>query len=407
MTVRVLALESNVTTLESHRLGLTVFQYPSGALTGETGIRPGGAALSSSTPMVATIAPFTAWIQGGGSTQGGYAFMSDANVNITFDSGEAGNARIDRIIARVYDNTYDASGFVQGTVEYLKGQAGGAANSVPTGATLLYELSVPAGASAGGTPVNFDNAIDKRQFTSANGGVLPVTSSSIRDALTNTYDGKLIFRTDRDWIEAHNGTSWKVTNLPKVSSFANLSLITSPSTGDLAVTTDTGNVYQRFNSSWNLVMEGPESPRVGQVVLRARNTSAVSFPGDATDTNVTWQTEDWDIFSFHSTSSNTSRITPNIPGKYTFNGAVVFNQDNSGYRAARWYKNGSVVNGSESRIDAVTGASSAVVARPTTIECNGSSDYVELRGIQNSGGSLSSNTTNTQQSSVEVTYAGP
>lgn len=258
MTIRVLALESNETTLEDHRLELTTFQYPSGALTGVSGVRPGGGELSSDTNMVATIAPLTAWIQGSSATQGGYSFVSDDDVDITFDAGEGGNARVDRVIARVYDDTYDASGFVQGTVEYLKGQSGGSASTVPSNSILLWEISVPAGASAGGTPINFANAVDKREYTAANGGVLPVKSTTVRDALTNLYSGKLVWRVTEEWLEYHNGTNWRVAGIPIVSSFASIStLIPNPRTGMLVVTQDTGNVYERFSSSWQIIAEGP------------------------------------------------------------------------------------------------------------------------------------------------------
>lgn len=406
MTVRVLALESNVTTLEDHRLELTTFQYPSGELTGESGIRPGGAALSSDTNMVATIAPFTAWIQGSSATQGGYPFVSDDDVDITFDAGEAGNARVDRVIARVYDDTYDASGFVQGAVEYLKGQSGGSASTVPANSILLWEISVPAGASAGGTPINFANAVDKRPFTSANGGTLPVATATIRDALTNTYDGKVIYRQDRDWVEIHNGTSWKVMNVPKVASFANLSLITSPTTGDLAVTSDTKNLYQYSGSAWVLFVEAPTAPRPGQCIFRGRCTTAVAFTS-ASPEDIPWNVEDWDTFGIHSTSSNNSRLRPTVAGLYTFQGALGFEGSASGTRTIYWKKNGNTDLGTQTQYGPAGAVSAILPARTVTYQMNGTTDYVQLVG-QTNGVSLDLITTaNQAQSSVEVFYSGP
>lgn len=407
MSVRVLALESNVTTLEDHRLELTLFQYPSGALTGESGVRPGGAALSSDTAMVATISPFTAWIQGSGSTQGGYAFVSDDEEDITFDAGEAGNARIDRIIARVYDDVYDASGFTMGSVEYLRGQSGGAANSVPSNAILLYEISVPAGASAGGTPINFANAVDKRTFTAANGAVLPVGSATDRDALTNTFDGKLIWRTDRDWMECHDGSAWKVVSPPIVSTIGNASLITSAKTGQLLTVSGDGSVYIRFNSAWNKIVDGPDTPRVGQVIFRAVSTSSFTF-SDASPENIPFPTEAWDTFAIHSTSSNNSRLKPLVAGKYRFSGGVAFNSSTTGAREAYFALNGTPIAGSSGRTSGpAASAAAAVIARPTTVQMNGTTDYVELVGVSYGVSVGHFTTANAINTSVEVQYVGP
>lgn len=407
MSVRVLALESNVTTLEDHRLELTLFQYPSGALTGESGVRPGGAALSSDTAMVATISPFTAWIQGSGSTQGGYAFVSDDEEDITFDAGEAGNARIDRIIARVYDDVYDASGFTMGSVEYLKGQSGGAANSVPSNAILLYEISVPAGASAGGTPINFANAVDKRTFTAANGGILPVGSATDRDALTNLYDGKVIWRYDRDWLECHDGSNWKVISPPIVSTIGNASLITSPRTGQLLTVSGDGSVYIRYDNAWKQLLQGPDAPRIGEVIFRARSTASFTF-SDGSPETIPFSSEEWDTYGIHSTSSNTSRLKPVYPGKYRFTGGVAFQSNPTGSREAMFYLNGSPIAGSSGRVQAPSiSTAGATVARPTTVQMNGTTDYVELVGAAYGASPTHFTTTHAINTSVEVQYVGP
>lgn len=403
MSVRVLALESGVTSLEDHRLGLTVFQYPVGALTATSGIRPGGATLTNPAAMVARISPFTAWIHAQG-TQGGYSFVSDDDEDITFDAGEAGVTRTDRIIARIYDDTYDASGFTQGTVEYLKGQPSGSATALPVSSILLYEVPVLAGASAGGTPINFSNAVDSRSFTATNGAILPVASATIRDSMSG-HDGKAIYRQDRDWLEFHDGIAWKVNNIPKVSSVANLSLITSPSTGDLAVTTDTGNVYVRFNSAWNLITQGPGAPRVGQCVLRIRSTSGLTFTAGV-PTDITWGIEDWDTFSFHSTSVNTARVTPTVAGLYTFNGAVAFDANASGNRTLWWAKNGGVDLGSQTLFPPASGSATVIPARSTTYQMNGTTDYVVLRA-QSSVTVNHVTSSNQVQTSMEVHYVGP
>jgi hypothetical protein len=118
-----------------------------------------------------------------------------------------------------------------------------------------------------------------------------------------------------------------------------------------------------------------------------------------TPTPVTFTAEIVDNINCHSTSSNTSRYTPNVPGKYKCWGQVVYAASGTTFEiVAQFRKNGSVVLGA-APYGPVKAFSSAFVAMAAqcvgTFDMNGTTDYIELYTNQNSGGSLNtfSNTT--------------
>jgi hypothetical protein len=98
-------------------------------------------------------------------------------------------------------------------------------------------------------------------FTVPVGGLLPVADQSARDALTGTrYDGMTVWRMDRDWVEAFDGTAWRVQSTAVCSSTADRnSAITNPYSGQLAMTTDTDTLWQYdgTTSAWVAVGGNP------------------------------------------------------------------------------------------------------------------------------------------------------
>jgi len=280
MTVRVLALASGTTSLESHRLGLAPLVTPTTSLNGRSGLYPPltSCDLSTVSAMVAAVSAFSAWVDGTSTTtQGGYSFTSDAAVNITFDAGNASTTRTDRIIARVKDNPYDGSGSQAGSVEYLKGNTStGAATALPASSLLLWEVQVPAGASAGGGGINFSTTkVDKRTWTAASGGIPFVANQADRDAMTG-YEGLTIYRGDLDCFETHDGTAWR-TKSPTVANVSALSNISNPIDGNTAYVTSEKSlyVYEGSTNGWR---------PINRIVARHQRTTSVS--GTTTETGV-------------------------------------------------------------------------------------------------------------------------
>lgn len=107
-----------------------------------------------------------------------------------------------------------------------------------------------------------------------------------------------------------------------------------------------------------------------------------------TNTAITFDTEDTDTDGYHSTSSNTSRIT--IPtgfgGLYLIGGSVQFAANSTGGRRLRIQLNGSQLYGTQDD-NAPSATLTANLAFVTALNL-ADGDYVELVVLQTSGGNL-------------------
>lgn len=254
MTVKVLALASGVTGLTDHRILNGALVQNAGALQIRMGLMPSpnAATLSTVSAMVASVSAFKCVIANSvASSLGPYVLVSDATVNITFADGEASVPRVDRIIARAYDNVNDGSGDTKGDVYYLKGQASGAATPAPSNSMILYEVTVPAGTSAGSGGINFNTATtDRRFYTSAAGGIVPIANATDMSSISFPYEGMTIYRTDLDTLYIYDGTNFKPKGQISVANSAALSNVTNPENGSIAYARDTGRLWTYNGSSW-------------------------------------------------------------------------------------------------------------------------------------------------------------
>ncbi len=118
---------------------------------------------------------------------------------------------------------------------------------------------------------------------------------------------------------------------------------------------------------------------------------------------LTFDAENFDTDSFHSTSTNTSRMT--IPsgkaGKYLISGQIGFASNATGYRLVEVMKNASSII-----YLAITPFSgdTPTLNLSYIMDC-AVGDYIELRGYQNSGGNLNVIGTS-QYSTFQVSYLG-
>lgn len=402
MAIKVLALASGVTGLADHRELNGALATSAGNVAVRSGVFPGESvgALSTVSAMVARVAPVKLIINNSISNAlGPYVLVSNANVDITFDAGEAGTSRVDRIIARVYDDTNDASGSTTGSIYYLKGQASGLATAMPNNSILLYEMTVPAGASAGGGGINFNNAVDRRSYTVAAGGIIPIASNTDMAAIVSPYEGMTVYRTDIDVLYVYDGANFKARGQASVASSASLSNINNPYDGMMAVTRDTDVVYVYNGSGWITVANKETYDRPLCIV---RRTGEQSIP-NATLTAITWDLEDVDTHGIHSTSSNTSRVTPNIAGWYRVTFTLQYATNATGRRAAAVRQNGGTVIYGDIKPGSSAGNLGCTVTK--TLQFNGSTDYVEGIAYQDSGGSL--NTAGSDSKVMEVEFIRP
>ena len=115
-------------------------------------------------------------------------------------------------------------------------------------------------------------------------------------------------------------------------------------------------------------------------------SNASQSVANATNTAILLQAEAFDTDGFHSTSSNTSRMT--IPtgkgGKYLIQGALLWQNGTSGARTLGFFKNGSNV-----ALWDVTPSSSTTWSFACSMTMDlVATDYVELYAVQQSGGAV-------------------
>jgi hypothetical protein len=183
---------------------------PTDATQTRPGVVPGGTGLNlTGTGMTGTISVGRAVVQGT-STQGAYPWAVTVAESFTVANGHASLARIDSVFAVIYDQLYDASGNTLAALVYVQGTASGSpvAPTAPTTSTAylkLWDIAVPAGASAG-SPINWGSALtDRRQTTVAIGGINPGGTS-----VAGAYPGQF-----RDGggatgiLERYNGSTWE------------------------------------------------------------------------------------------------------------------------------------------------------------------------------------------------------
>lgn len=126
-------------------------------------------------------------------------------------------------------------------------------------------------------------------------------------------------------------------------------------------------------------------------MCKVRQTTAQSI-SNATFTAVTFQTEDIDPYNWHSPTTNPSRITPNIPGWYRGWFSIGMSTATGGsYRVGYVWR--SAVTG-RSRRDSkppVSTASKSLRGIPFFMPMNGTTDYFEVIGYQDTGSSMTLN----------------
>ncbi|TQF04752.1 hypothetical protein E6W39_24165 [Kitasatospora acidiphila] len=106
-------------------------------------------------------------------------------------------------------------------------------------------------------------------------------------------------------------------------------------------------------------------------------------------------------------SSNPTRYTAQTPGWYWASGAVCFATNVTGNRAARIAKNGNPVQGAGTLIGGPAGSSQATaIATPLRkVYLNGTTDYLEVHGLQTSGGSLNTQIYGDVCSALSISFA--
>ena len=197
---------------------------------------------------------------------------------------------------------------------------------------------------------------------------------------------------------AANGYLASQTVMVFASAAARTSAIAAPQEGMVSYLKDTDVIQFYSGSAWTSV--GGGASFVGCAVSNV-STGSISVSNN-TDTVVTWDTEAYDTDSFHSTVTNTSRMT--IPtgkgGKYIVTSKFRWDTNTTGNRSVTFYVNGTGVDGTN-----IAGNYASPFQVYTAVLNVSAGDYVEVYAFQDSGGTRTLNL-NQNQSKFTISYLG-
>ncbi|MEU8805063.1 hypothetical protein [Streptomyces anthocyanicus] len=177
-------------TREDTRLTPVGTMTPEGELTTRPGVIPGGDpfAATSAGAMSLQIGVGRGAVQGT-AAQGAYPVAVTSPETLTFTDGGAQFPRVDSVVVHVYDGLYDISGETIARVEVVEGDPDALPSppDLPAGFLRLWDVTVPAGASAGTGGIDWASALtDRRQYTVSTGGITPQGGAEYAGA----YDGQ-------------------------------------------------------------------------------------------------------------------------------------------------------------------------------------------------------------------------
>jgi hypothetical protein len=191
---------------------------PASAVGSRTGVLPGspdgltriaGFGVTGS-GMTATVAGGRAVIQSDSDDRGAYQVALTSPTQITFADGDPLHSRVDLLVIKIYDDYYDGTGRTEASLEVVQGAADGsnAVPAVPAVAIPLYQVAVPAGASAGGTAISWSTGtggglLDRRAAVVAVGGILPAYSGGGAGAYPGQYADV------SGVLQRWNGSAWQ------------------------------------------------------------------------------------------------------------------------------------------------------------------------------------------------------
>lgn len=153
-----------------------------------------------------------------------------------------------------------------------------------------------------------------------------------------------------------------------------------------------GTVDDRLLVAESKILAADGTP-TGKPLVRLTQVSAAQAIAHNVDVTLLWNTEDIDTHNFHNNVSNTSRITPNVPGYYQINCVVhLIARTDYSMINAHFMKNGVVLPSRVREYGSGTNGSRTVPLGSIIVTANGSTDYFEVQTLQSNGSSASTNT---------------
>lgn len=158
------------------------------------------------------------------------------------------------------------------------------------------------------------------------------------------------------------------------------------------------NTYLRDN----LMMFGPSRPSVN--VYQGAATSVAN--GIFSATNILFNTERWDTDGFHSTTTNTDRLTvpTGLDGFYYISGFIRFAANSTGKRIALLYLSGSLTGLFSANVSDASNTGGESGVGVSFIQWLNAGDYAYMVGTQDSGVAL--NTSGNSRTWFQMTWLG-
>jgi fibronectin-binding autotransporter adhesin len=217
---------------------------------------------------------------------------------------------------------------------------------------------------------NANVALDMGSTTGA--AILPVGTTGQEPT---GVAGMIRYNSTTKGFEGYGGVTPAWGSLGGASALASLS--------DVTLTSPAANNFLQYNGTkWVNVPQSTITSAVSAAVapsFSVNNGATAQTVTAATWTKMTLGTVSFDTISGWSTANN--RYTPTVAGKYIFNGEVICNTTTT-YCIAGIYKNGAIVGkGSLANIS----QTSAISAAAVILDMDGTTDYVELWGLDETG----------------------
>jgi len=229
------------------------------------------------------------------------------------------------------------------------------------------------------------------------------TSAARTSAIASPQEGMISFLKDTDTLQFYTGAAW-----------SNVDTGSSPLTtkGDLYAFSTTNARLPVGTNGQVLTADSTEATGLKWTTSAASSVKGVALYNttgqslaNATATAVTFDTEVFDTDAFHSTATNTSRITipAGLAGKYQVNAIFTWQGNNTGFRTLGLYKNGAIYQWAPQVLGSTVMNAGGVTF--STILTLAVTDYIEIFAYQSSGGALSLNA-GPSDCSYSVSYLG-